>query len=242
MTPNGSSHEQLPKPKWPKVLSPLSPEQERIRNDFVKHWLEVLPKRYGLFERFNHRYPLLSMKAQCRTLEIGAGLGAHLAFEDLAAQDYHVVELRPELVEQLRARFPMVKSVVGDCQETMDYPPAYFDRVLAIHVLEHLPNLPRALDEIDRVLRPGGLLSVVLPCEGGFAYSLARRISARRIFERRYKQSYDWFIANEHINRPHEILPELLAHFELRHRRFFPCAIPLVPLNLVFGMTLAKRG
>ena len=164
--------------KWPKVFPPLSAEQERIRDDFMQHWLDVLPRKYGVIERFNHRYPLRSFQGGCRTLEIGAGLGAHLAYEDLSAQEYHVVELRPELVEQLRERFPMVTARLGDCQETMDYPPAFFDRVLAIHVLEHLPDLPRALAEVHRVLRPGGLFSVVLPCEGGLAYSLARCISA----------------------------------------------------------------
>ena len=40
------------------------------------------------------------------------------------------------------------------------------------------------------------------------AYSLARRVSAQRIFERRYQMSYDWFVASEHINVPREIVEE----------------------------------
>ena len=43
---------------------------------------------------------------------------------------------------------------------------------------------------------------VVIPCEGGLAYSLARRISAQRIFEKRYGMSYRFFIESEHINVP----------------------------------------
>ena len=227
---------------WPKSLPVLTKEQERIREDFVNHWLEVLPNRFGLVEQFNHRYPLQTASAKGRTLEIGIGRGAHLSFEDLSEQEYVGLELRPELAEVIRATHPKVRLVVGDCQERIDFPDGYFDRVLAIHVLEHLPNLPKALDEVRRVLRPGGLFSVVIPCEGGIAYSLARNISARRIFERRYQQNYDWFVACEHLNRPDEIILELESRFSRIHHRFFPLLIPAMTLNLIIGLTLKKPG
>jgi ubiquinone/menaquinone biosynthesis C-methylase UbiE len=131
--------------------------------------------------------------------------------------------------------------MVGDCQRPLPFPDAFFDRVLAIHVLEHLPNLPAALREIHRVIRPAGQLCIVIPCEGGIAYSLSRNISARRLFERRFKQSYDWLIRSEHINLPVEILQELSVLFEVCHRRFFPLLVPIVTLNLCIGLTLWPR-
>jgi hypothetical protein len=82
---------------------------------------------------------------------------------------------------------------------------------------------------------------VVIPCEGGLAYGLARRISAQRIFEKRYGQSYDWFIQREHINRPHEVMAELDTHFETVHRAWFPLGMPSVTLNLCIGITLRPR-
>jgi SAM-dependent methyltransferase len=227
---------------WPKSRPILTQEQERIREDFVSHWLEVLPTRFRLVEQFNHCYPLRTTSAKDRTLEIGIGRGAHLSFENLSEQEYVGLELRPELAEVIRATHPKVRIVVGDCQERIDFPDGYFDRVLAIHVLEHLPNLPKALDEVRRVLRPGGYFSVVIPCEGGIAYSFARNISARRIFERRYQQNYDWFVACEHLNRPDEIMRELTYRFSLIHRSFFPLLIPLMTLNLLIGLTLKKPG
>ncbi len=227
--------------KWPKALPLLTDEQEHIRDDFVNYWLQVLPKRYGVIEKFNHTYPLRSLSPHLtKTLDIGAGRGEHLHYENLDNQEYTALELRSELAEVIRATYPSVRVAVGDCQEKINCPDNYFDRVLAIHILEHLPNLPKALDEIKRVLKPNGLFSVVVPCEGGLAYSLARNISARRIFEKRYKQSYDWFVSCEHINRPQEILSELSSRFSLTHRSFFPFAIPSVNLNLVIGLTLVK--
>lgn len=229
--------------RWPKALPVLTEEQRRIQGDFQRHWLEVLPKRFGLVERFNHRYPLRTFSPQVkRTLEVGAGRGAHLKFENLVQQEYVALELQPELAEVIRASYPAVRVAVGDCQEQIDYPDGYFDRVLAIHVLEHLPNLPAALDHIHRVLRPTGLLSVLIPCDPGLAYSVARNISARRIFEKRYKQSYDWFVASEHTNPPEEVISELRSRFVIIHQTYWPLRIPIVSLNLVIGLTLTHRS
>jgi SAM-dependent methyltransferase len=231
---------------WPKVIPPLTPQQQEISNDFMKYWHEVLPQRYGVVDRFNHIYPVrVAAPNFKRTLEIGAGLGEHLLYEKLTPeqeQGYYALELRENMSRRIAERFPRIRTVIGDCQQRLDFPDGYFDRILAIHVLEHLPNLPAALREMHRLCDPQrGQFCVVIPCEGGMAYSLARRISAQRIFEKRYKQPYHWFISREHINRPKEILRELKVYFDVLGRSFFPFPIPLVFCNLVIGLTLKPR-
>lgn len=71
---------------------------------------------------------------------------------------------------------------------------------------------------------------------------MAQNISARRLFEKRYKQSYDWFVACEHINRPDEIICELRSRFQMVHQAYFPLKVPIVGLNLVIGLTLTHLG
>jgi len=227
--------------KWPKQLSPLSEEQKRIKDDFMKYWHEVLPRRYGFIERFNHGFPVRNARPGGRVLEIGAGLGEHIAYENLSGTEYYALELRPEMAEVIKKRFPNARTVIGDCQKRLDFPDNYFDRVLAIHVLEHLPDLPSTVKEVRRLLKPGGQFQVVIPCEGGLAYSLARRISARRIFEKRYKMSYDWCIGSEHINVPQEIFEELGPYFEIEKKSFFPLKVPFVFCNLVIGLNLKPK-
>lgn len=227
--------------KWPKELLALTAEQLRIKDDFMKHWHEVLPGHYGIVDRFNHGYPARHGSRKGRTLEIGSGLGEHIQYEDLTGVEYHALELRENMAAEIRRRFPQVNVIIGDCEKRIDFPDGHFDRILAIHVLEHLPNLPAAILEVHRLLKSGGEFIVMIPCEGGLAYSLARKISAQPIFEARYKTNYDWFIKTEHINMPAEILEELEPYFEIVERQFFPLHIPWITLNLVIGLTLRKR-
>jgi len=232
--------------KWPKKFPPLNAEQKAISDDFVKYWHEVLPKRFGVVEAFNHGYPARTAGTSfVRSLEIGAGLGEHLEFENLTAEqaaNYYAVDIRTNMIEGLRQRHPEVNAIVGDCQQRLDFPDGYFDRILAIHVLEHLPNLPAAVQEIFRLCdKAAGLVQVLIPCEGSPAYVLARRISAQRIFEKRYNQSYRWFIEREHINLPEEIIDELGRYFEIERKAFFPIPIPWLWCNLVVALNLRPK-
>lgn len=229
--------------KWPKKIPNLTPRQIEIREDFVKQWLTVLPNKYNIVEKFNHGFPLKKgIFENCRTLEIGAGLGEHIKYETINKQLYVAMELRDELAKEIQKHYSGIKTIVGDCQEKIDAEDGSFDRILAIHVLEHLPNLPAALNEIKRVLNPDkGKFIVVIPCEGGFAYNLARNISAKKIFERKYNEKYDWFVKTEHINYPTEILEELNKLFTIQERSFFPLKLPIVSFNLCIGLVLTSK-
>ena len=232
--------------KWPKKLALLTPEQQRISDDFMKHWHEVLPSRFSILDRFNHAWPVSHSPPGFRaTLEIGAGSGEHLEYEKLSPEqeeNYHALELRENMCAEIRRRFPKIRVARGDCQQLLPFPDNFFDRVLAIHVLEHLNDLPAAVREIHRVLhKRRGTLLAVIPCEGEAFYTLCRKISAQRIFEKRYGQPYNWFIEREHLNRPGEILEELGRRFRLVQRSWFPVPLPMAWCNLCIGLKLVPR-
>ena len=235
--------------KWPKVLPPLTAEQQRISDDFMKLWHEELAgrNRYGLIEKFNHEFPVRYSQPDFKTtLEIGAGLGEHLHYEKLTPgqeSNYYCNEFRENMAAEIRRRYPNVQTVVGDCQQRFAFADGFFDRVIAVHVLEHLPNLPATIREAWRLLdRQRGRLLVVIPCEGSPAYSLARKLSAERVYKKHYGGSYRWFHTREHINRPHEILAELDPYFTIAARSFFPLPfLPFVFTNLFIGLALKPR-
>ncbi len=231
--------------RWPKVLPPLEPELARINDDFMRYWHEVFPSRFGIADRWGHRYAVAQAPSRfLRTLEVGAGIGEHLAFETLDAEqerDYVALELRETMAERIRERFPRVQVRVGDVQKRLEFPDGHFDRIVAVHVLEHLPDLPAALRELRRVCASDATLSVVIPCEGSLATACARRISAQRIYERRYGRPYRHFIEREHLNRPWEVIEELAPHFSIAHRGAFPVPLPIQWCNLFLGLTLRPK-
>lgn len=231
--------------KWPKILPPLDEEQQRINDDFMRHWHEVFPNRFGFADRWNHGYVMKHTRPGFRhTLEIGAGLGEHLTQEILSPEqekNYVAVEIRENMAEKLHARYPRIQTVVGDIQTHLDFPDGHFDRIIAVHVLEHLPNLPLAAKEMRRLCAPDGLLHVVIPCEGSLATRCARRISAQRIYEKRYQRPYHLFISREHINLPFEVKEELAPYFAVEHHAYFPFPVPMEWCNLFIGLTLKPR-
>jgi SAM-dependent methyltransferase len=229
---------------WPKQPPHLSPEQQSAREAFMGLWLQELPNRYGIIERFNHGAlaQLPAGRTRWRTLEIGAGIGAHAGFEDLARQEYHCLEVREDFCERLRAISGVSGVVQADIEKPTPFAAGSFDRIVAIHMLEHLRNLPAALAEIDRILAPDGYFDVVLPCEGSLAYSLARRISAKPLFEKRFGMSYDPIIANEHVNTLADVLGALQPLFKPETVKRFPIGLPIDAFNLCIALRLRKAS
>lgn len=226
---------------WPKQIPELTAEQVAIRDDYMDYfYAEVYTARFGAIQRFNHTYAARTAGPALRTLDVGAGLGEHLEFEDGHNGEYVALELRPEMAQEIVRRYPYVTTVTGNLEQGLPFETGTFDRVLAIHVLEHLPNLPSDLEELRRVLRPGGVLSVVLPCEGGLAYSLGRNLTTKRMFEKRYGVSFDWCIASEHVSTAPEVVQELDRRFTCEQRSWFPFKLPSVHVNVCVGLTYRR--
>ena len=230
---------------FPKILPNLTEEQKIIKNDFMEHWLKVIRKNYNIVDNFNHKVVTKNKKEDfLTTLEIGAGIGEHLNYEDLSPnqkKNYFALEKRENIINVLKKEHPDINAVHGDAEKKLAFENNFFDRIIAIHVLEHLPNLPITIQESARVLKQTGLFQVVIPCEGSLAYSLARKISAERIFKKKYKMDYDWFIKSEHINKPDEIFKELSKFFIIKKKYYFPIPLPFEFCNLCIGMNLELK-
>lgn len=225
----------------------MTDEQRRISDEFMKLWHQKLPAKYGIVEDFNHSFPVKNSRPGFKaTIEIGAGLGEHLHYETLTPEqeaNYYAVELRENMAAEIRESFPRVKAITGDCQARLDFADGHFDRYIAVHVLEHLPNLPACIREAYRLLnKEKGQLLIVIPCEGSPAYSIARKISAERVYKRNFKGSYKWLISREHINLPPEILAELDPYFTIEKKTLFPLPfLPFIFNNLCIGLALKPR-
>jgi SAM-dependent methyltransferase len=94
-----------------------------------------------------------------RVLEVGGGEGelAERIFKELGAEVVGVDQSEAMVAEQ-RARG--IDARVGDVQG-LPFADCEFDVAVAAWMLYHVPDLDRALAELARVLRPGGVLVAV---------------------------------------------------------------------------------
>ena len=225
--------------RWPKSPEPLTAAQESARERWMLLWHDEVLGKFTALEDFNHGYvAALGVPPGTRTLEIGAGIGGHIPFENLDVQEYHALELRAEFCTRLAQLLPPDRVHAGSIEEPQPFPAGSFQRVVAIHVLEHLRDLPAALAEVRRLLSPDGFFDVVLPTEGGLAYGLARKISSDRMFKKNFGMSYAPIIRNEHVNTYDEVLSLLRLDYSVQASRYFPLVVPSVDLNLVVAMRL----
>jgi SAM-dependent methyltransferase len=119
-------------------------------------------------------FGLLSIKPGDRLLDMGCGAGRH-AFE-AARHGARVValDMNPAELAQVTATFAAMaeagelpagasgQAVAGDAT-CLPFPSESFDKVIAAEVLEHVPADQIAMNEIARILRPGGVAAVTVP-------------------------------------------------------------------------------
>ncbi|NNL95813.1 MAG: class I SAM-dependent methyltransferase [Xanthomonadales bacterium] len=103
----------------------------------------------------------------CRLLDCGCGAGGYLmALEEQAGVPGYGLEFEQKKVDTAHARGLHPSRVIQGDIQAMPYPDSSFDTVLLNEVLEHVPDQQAGLDEIHRVLKPGGHLLVFSPNRG----------------------------------------------------------------------------
>jgi SAM-dependent methyltransferase len=94
-----------------------------------------------------------------RVLEIGLGYGTVGGLLVERGLDYHGLDIAPGPVAMMEHRIGLLGgagSAVQGSALAIPHPDAAFDVVVSIGCLHHTGNLAAAIDEVHRVLRPGG--------------------------------------------------------------------------------------
>jgi ubiquinone/menaquinone biosynthesis C-methylase UbiE len=108
-----------------------------------------------------------------RVLEIGCGMGCMAMNWAQRGALLTAVDLNPTSIAQTRRRFELF-GLAGDIRESdaarLPFEDATFDYVYSWGVLHHTPETKRTIDEIHRVLKPGGETGVMLYHRDSFLY------------------------------------------------------------------------
>jgi SAM-dependent methyltransferase len=107
----------------------------------VRHYLDPQPDDHVLEIGCSRGFLLQRVRQELAPLTVG-------------------VDLNPEAI----ANSVVDGSLVMDA-ESLAFEDESFDKIYSFHCIEHIPDLPRAFREMDRVLKPGGRVLLVYPAE-----------------------------------------------------------------------------
>lgn len=98
-------------------------------------------------------------------LEVGCGMGCMAMNWAQQGARVTAVDLNPVAVAQTRQRFALYGLAGNICEadaEALPFADGAFDYVYSWGVLHHTPGIRQAIEELRRVLRPGGAVGVML--------------------------------------------------------------------------------
>lgn len=190
--------------------------------------------------RASHRFSEKAFDSKVhfdRVLEIGAGTGEHLPFVRHTYNKYVLTDIDPGTLDLAKKKLGKIYDdrVEFEVQtgEKLAYPDNSFDRVIASHILEHIYQPHLALKEWSRVLKKGGVLTILIPTDPGLAWRLGRHLGPRK---NAIAQgiAYDYVMARDHVNPCNNLIAFLRHYFPKAQESWWPFHIPSIDLNLIF--------
>ena len=126
---------------------------------------------YPIYEWLNRRLAAIApLRSARRVLDLACGTGA-TARQVTALMDRDAeligVDIAPPMVEIARAEIqdPRCRFIVADARELRHRLDGYFDAVICNAAFWQLPDSRRVLEQVARVLRPGGQFAFSIPSQ-----------------------------------------------------------------------------
>jgi arsenite methyltransferase len=197
-------------------------------NEQTARQLDVLYQTVDVIAQRIKTRRLLALKPGERVLDIGSGPGFLVSemAEDVGKRgQVQGIDISPAMVAMAIARCAGKPSIqLQKAGATaLPFKDASFDAVVSVQVFEYVDDLPKALSEILRVLKPGGRLLLIDSDMGSIVLNTAEPARMTRVLNA-------W---NEHLTHPY--LPRTLAK-RLKTAGFALGKYGVIPLlNLKYG-------
>jgi phosphatidylethanolamine/phosphatidyl-N-methylethanolamine N-methyltransferase len=141
-----------------------------------------------------------------RILELGFGEGEHLQFVKSDFSEYLATDIDQVRLEKLSAKLPSKVSTQRVDASLLPFEDETFDRVIATCLIAHLQEPEKSLMEWRRVLKPGGSISIYVPCEPGFSLRLFRKLITAPKAKKLGFEGFNLYISRDHVNDAFRIL------------------------------------
>ncbi len=119
---------------------------------------------------------ILQHKQKGSFLDVGFGLGEELVVFHKLGFSIYGTEFDQDCINFISASIPGSTLFRGDLLDA-HYPDNFFDVINVCHVIEHVLNPVAYAKELQRILKPGGILIIATPDISSFAYRMYRIIN-----------------------------------------------------------------
>jgi ubiquinone/menaquinone biosynthesis C-methylase UbiE len=153
----------------------------------------ISPLKFSIASRIRDRYVLKFLRPQKNDmiLDLGSGIGYFSELLYAYASRVKGMDLEPENVRTAKELYPDIDFLAADAV-SLPFKDASFNKILCTEVLEHIQNDTSAIQELSRVLKPGGFALITVPCTQGIFGSSIKRIAhdSQANSERHFREGY----------------------------------------------------
>ncbi|OGM02173.1 hypothetical protein A2115_01525 [Candidatus Woesebacteria bacterium GWA1_41_8] len=150
----------------------------KSKKEYV-HSTQPYVSKWRIFQRLYFIDPCIRVlsRREGSVLDLGCGGGAvtRTLARRLPNHKFYGIDISPNAIKKAK-EIPSNINFRQANAANLPYPRSYFSAVISLEVLEHLQNVRKVLEEVNRVLKTGGYFYFSTPLEGDSAtlYGLLR--------------------------------------------------------------------
>ena len=153
-------------------------DNQRITKEEIARGYDLITEKVGLEPAFYDACLSVHGDYYGKILDIGCGRGFLLRKLSQIARSgtkFFGLDISSKLCQIAQENNPEARIIRGDA-EVMPYPENSFDFVFMTEALEHMLDYHKALSEVRRVLKPGGIFIVTVPNRDWLRYDYYDKI------------------------------------------------------------------
>jgi ubiquinone/menaquinone biosynthesis C-methylase UbiE len=178
-----------------------------IENLYKGNSKRLLNKTHKQLTKFGNRLVSVGALEQSTILEIGSGNGELLPHVNGSFKKYYMTDISSWGKSEIELISKLDERVIFEIQnvENLSYPDDCFDRVILTCVVAHLTEPFEALQELRRVTKPKGIISIFVSTDPSILLRVIRKVMINKKMKN-IDIPYRLYNAIEHRNTPISII------------------------------------